>query len=552
MTAAVETIDFDAVFADITERIQKEKERRLIPPLVRLWDGDWNLRGYVKRENSASFQYIDNETGTGVIEMPADYYLSRWVVDVHKRPTTNVHITVDKDGARWGGRLAKAELIKDETGNRFVRATFRHDYEDLKHILVYANPFLPPEVQFPRTWILYGNARWCLKTTLLVNLVRLNASLWTLPDDPMDPSQWFNFNQATWSMVVKPDLTPDNSVAALVHGRFKYMHDVSKNVAADAQLSWECRRYLDGDEPPWPGANLKHGCLVWDLVDKSGWNTGTSFGGDMFSGLVHSITDINVSEGDKTMSDTTRTLPDPNAPAEYSQPGWKGTLPEMPGVVFYDTEHSGIQSSNWTWQPATDVGYVAGGHSMPGVNALLDATVSALGDLTAVIPGVPPMGGVAQALLAPLYTDVFLAFGKWKDPARAQRLGWSHYHEKWADGGDAAYTIAWLIAMRTAAWQTRETISHTLTISDGASGYRIGQQGHGHFFLGDRIGSTILGTEPGRIFIDRVSELTIAWSRTDSPQWKIQVGEREPEDPLIKAYEQMQDMLSTLRELGVI
>ena len=173
-----------------------------------------------------------------------------------------------------------------------------------------------------------------------------------------------------------------------------------------------------------------------------------------------------------------------------------------------------------------------------------------VGDLTAMIPGVPPLGGVADAVLKPLYSDVLLAFGNWKNVPRAQRLGWSHYHEKWADGADRAYTLAWLIAMRTGMFQTREQARCTLTVADGAP-WRIGQNGHGHFFLGDRVGFTILGMKPGRIFVERVSEITISWSRTESPVWKLQIGQREAEDPLVRAYEDLQDFLGLLKDLGV-
>ncbi|AXK86599.1 hypothetical protein SAMN05421776_11753 [Nocardia farcinica] len=555
MTAPVETIDFDAVFEEITERLKRDAERRLRPPLVRLWDGDWNLRGYVKQEYEASFQWLLNETGTAVIEMPLDYYLSRWLVDIDERQTTNVHITCDKEGARWSGSIDELKIIKDSEGKRYVRATFKHDYEHLKHILVYSNPFLPPEVQFPKLWILFGKARWALKTTLFVNLLRLESSLWTLPDNPMDPSKWFNLDQTTWTQVVKPDLTPDNTIGALVHGRFKYMHDVSKKVAEDAQLTWECRRWLEGDEPPWPGANVRHGCLVWDLIDNSGFATGTSFGGDIFGGLTHAVTDFFVSSGDNYLSDVRRTLPDPNMPPEYFQPGYKGTLPEVPGVIFYEsTKGGGVETSEFSWRPATDVGVVSGGKSMPGVNEMISIAVQAVFDLTAAIPGVPPLGGIADTALKPIYSDVFLAFGKWKDPARAQRLSTQgfHYFEKFADGGDRAYTIAWLLAMRAGLWETRETTSHKITVQDGASGYFVGQKGYGHFFIGDRIGSTVQGMAPGRIFVDRVSELTLSWSRTESPHWDIIVGAREPEDPVVKAWEKFEEILSILHDLGVI
>lgn len=544
----VETIDFDAVYKEITDRLQAEKERRLIPPRVRLWDGDWNFRGEVKRENSGSFQDLDNEGGEGILDMPLDYYLSKWLAAVHERQTTNVHVTVDKDGVRWSGRLEELLTIKDEKGRKFVRVLFRNDKAELDHILAWSNPWLPAEIQFPRLWVLFGRARWACKTTLLVNIMRLESSIWMLPDNPMDPTQWNNFDQSTWSMVVKPDLEPDNSVSAIVHSRFKTVRDATKHVVDDAQLSWEARRYLEGDEPPWPGADVRHGCLVFDLVDKSGWNTGTAFRGNLFSGLSFGFMGIGA-DGFDTGEEV---LPDPNFPDISMVPGWKGSDSSMPGVIYRESEFTGIQSSEFSWKPATDVGVVAGGQSMPGVNELISATVRLVGDLTAMIPGVPPLGGVADAILAPLYTDVLLAFGKWKDPTRAQRLGWSHYHEKWADGADAAYTLSWLITMRKGMWDTRECTRHVLTVADGAPWY-IGQRGHGHFYVGDRIGS-VPGAPyaPGLVFVDRVSEVTLAWERGKTPTWTIVVGQREPEDPIAKAFEQLMELLSMLKDLGVL
>ena len=173
-----------------------------------------------------------------------------------------------------------------------------------------------------------------------------------------------------------------------------------------------------------------------------------------------------------------------------------------------------------------------------------------VGDLTAMIPGVPPLGGVADAVLKPIYSDVLLAFGTWHNVPRAQRLGWSHYKERRADGADRAYTLAWLIAMRTAMWQTREQTRCTITVADGAP-WRIGQNGLGHFFIGDRIGFSCLGAKLGKIYVERVSEISIAWGRDESPIWKIQIGQREAEDPLVRAYEDLQEFVGLLNDLGM-
>lgn len=546
----VQTIDFDQVFGEIAERLRKDRERRIAPPLMRIWDGDWNLVGEVYNEISAKFTLPENETGIGVVELPASYYLSRWLTDHDGRSTANVFITVDKDGARWGGMLDDLEGFKDDTGRRIVRATFKSDYEHLKHILAYSNPFLPPEIQFPRLWIVFGPAKWALKLTLFLNILRLEANLWTLPDDPLDPSQWFNLDQSTWSQVVAPlAIDNDSSQFAIVHSRFKYMHDVSKRIVADAQLTWEPRRWLTGDDPPWPGANLRHGTLVWDLVDNSGWDSETSFGGNLFDGLIRAF----VSIGPDGMTEGIDTIDDPTFPPEYSQPGYTSTNPRAPGIILRDGDRTGVQSNSFHWKPATDTEFVTGGHSMPGVNELISATINMIGDLIAAALFVPPIGGMLDALAKPLYTDVFLAFMKWQDIGRAQRAGWSHYQETWCEGADRAYTLSALIALRTGMWRTREQTTHTVTVADGVENLRIGQRGKGNAWLGTRIGTTVQNWgPPGKVYVDRITEITLSWDRKTTPHWDLTVGHREPEDPLMKGLEMLQDVMSIARDLGVL
>lgn len=549
MTApAVDTIDFDAVFADITARLEEEKEHRLIPPLIRVWDGDWNLRAIVKQERVAKFPFLLNDAGIGQLDLPADYFVSEWLIDVDERATTSVFVTVDKDGARWSGRLTKLQLIEDEDDNYIVRCTFTHDFSELRHILCYANPWLLPELQFPKLWLLWGRSRWCVKTTAWANIFRLKSNIWTIPPNPMDPASYLDLDMRNWSIVVKPDLTPDTSVSGLVYSRFKTLDDATKKVMADAQLTWDLRRYLEGDEPPWPGAQLRSGTLVVDVIENSAWNTGTSFGGNVYAGLKYETTNIGPDGWKQTVDE----IPDPNMPTEYYQPGFRGTVPQVPGVIFYDSEHGGIKTAEWSWEPAGPVGIVAGGSSMPGVNEGLSASIRLAGSLASLIPGVPDLGSVADALLAPIYSNVFLAFGKWINNERRTRLGWSHLHERFQEGSDKAYTIAWLLAMRTGQHETREKSSHLIVVEDGASGWRVGQRGFGHFFIGDRVGSNIRKGKRGRIFIDRVTELTLSWSRDQSPVWEIVVGEREPEDPLVKAFQEMMEILGLLRDLGVL
>lgn len=546
----VATLDFNAEYKMIVQRNFTRRNNRLRQPLIRVWDGNWVLFGTAAMTFTNSFQEIDSETGMGTFDMPIDYYISKWIINHNARPTSNVHVTVDKDGVRWSGRMDSYEIDKTDSWHVKCRVTVKHDYEELKHILVWANPFLPDAVQFPRLFILFGPAVWTLKTMLFLNILRLQSSLWEIPDDPLDLSSWFDLDQSTWSMVVAPGaLIGDTSLFCIVSARFKDYHTVVKPTLEDAELTPTFRRFLTGDPPPWEGAVLRNGCLVIDIVDKSGWNfaAGTTIGGDIFAGFEYAYESFT-SDG---YDDGTVTVPDPAWPAQYYQPGWQSVLPGAPPVIYRDAgTQSGIQTSVFTGSPAKDVQHVTGGHSLIGVNELIGAAIQLTGSLAALIPGVPDLGGVADAVLTPLYTDVFLAFETYKDILRAESEGWSNYQERWADGADRAYSIASILSLRTSEWSTREQYTHKLTVADGCP-WVVGQNGYGNFYVGDRIGSTVQGTPPGQIYVDRVSEITLTWDRKTSPTWNITIGQRVAQDPVIKAFERIQAIMGIVHDLGV-
>ena len=92
-----------------------------------------------------------------------------------------------------------------------------------------------------------------------------------------------------------------------------------------------------------------------------------------------------------------------------------------------------------------------------------------------------------------------------------------------SSNADRAYTLSSLMAIRRGAWETRERIGHKVKIADGAP-YLVGQNGRGHFFLGDRIATTIPGVPDGKLVVDQVSELELAWDRS-SFGWEVTVGD---------------------------
>lgn len=547
---------------EVCQKARRERvEARATAPLVRLWDGNWVLKYTVSGEIEASFSWLLNDTGQGSMTLPYDHPAAKWALNPWGRKPSNIHVTVDKDGARWSGRLRRAQLEKKDDGQRLVVLSFLHDYEELKRIQCWSNPFLPSSVQFPRSSILAGPSRWVLKAMLFMNVFRLAGSLWRLPDDPLDRASWGQgLFMAQWPIVVAPgSLVKDTTPWAVVSSRFKTWHDMAETVLADAELMVTCRRWLNGDPPPWGDYEPRNGQLIIDIVDKSGhWSTrGYGARGNIFTGIGRTITKLK----DNLIEETEPFYIDPSSdssykdtyasPKAYRTPGWLSTIPDVPYVVYRDGALTGVQAAEFTWEPAQAVQIVGGGHSAPGVNEGISAAVQLVGNTLGSFIFVPTAGTIADTLLKPIYEDTILAWMAYKSLLRPKDQGWSHYYEHFVQGADRAYTLSGLAAMREGLWETRQRTSHSLQIADGAPWF-IGENGKGHFFLGDRIASTVKGLPPDALIVEQVTALELAWSRT-SMGWKATLGDpRSSESGLARALRRIKNLTTAVHDLGVI
>ena len=530
----------------ITPDMHAQARRRSAETRIRLWDGNWKLIAEIEGDYTHDFEFLMNDAGSGTLVLPIDHPAAEMVVDPTGWPTKSLYVTFDREGVRWSGRVDTFKVNVDYRGDRQVEMYLIHDYVKLKELLVWANPFLPAEVQFPKAWMLFGPTRWIVATTLFVNLLRKNNSLWMVPDNPLNVTQWFDLDMSNWTMAVKPvDLLKDKSLTAVISSRFKTFHDCVEDIVADAQVSIECRRYLEGDPAPIPGGRLRNGCLVFEVVDKSGWDKGTSFFGSMKDGLVRQIKRI----GSDGLTETLETLPRVDVPSEYYDEGFLGSMPEAPWVVLEHDEESGIEATEFEYSPPGPSQFVTGGSSMPGVNEALKAAIIGLGGVLGSYVGQSQIGGVAEALLEPLYSDVFMAFMAHKEHDRIREQGWDYPYESWVDGSDRAYTLSAVTAFRQAKYETREKFSCTVKMNNGAP-YWVGPRGSGDFFIGDRVAVHALGMPQDQLFVEQVQSLKYS-SDPDSRDWEITVGMPEFTSGfsyLVKKYEAS---TSALRELGV-
>ncbi len=592
------TLDDHLRLRDHVQRVRDEREQmRLTPPTIRLWDGDYNYRGTVAGERKGEYEFVENDAGTATIELPIDHHLAQWVIQFKGRAKRNVHVTFDKQpgNVRWSGRMEYYRVVQDQYGDRFLEIVFIHDFEQLRHILVFCNPWFRADVvQFPKVWVIAGPLKFCLLTTLFVNQFRLESSWFTMPDNPTDPTEWMgpSFNVKHWRNVIKPfTFLSDNTPLDIVYSRFQTFFDVAQKALNTAQLTMVCRRYLkDEDEHPFSDLkgtlnipiaekmlsfiNLRHGCLVWDVEDNSGFEHETVFGGSVLTGMVRTIVNIG---SDGTTENINLYRGEPTYPQEYWRPGWEGTRAKAPWVVFRESPLSGIKSSEFKYVEAKSTSYIAGGESCPGLNELASSAVNAGGDiLSAVINSaleaasgapvgaipveMPSLGGIIDAVAKLLYFNSAMAFNEVPTtrsaPSRTPlagledkltSLGDFHLYEKRAGGPMKAFTASSSMAIRAEMWKERAHVEIDVQICDAAP-YHFGA----HYNIGDRIGVTVFGyPDPDTIFVERVKSAKYSWGEDGPGMWEIKLGFAEQNDPMMKLYDRIRDITQIGNEVGI-
>ena len=533
----------------VEERIRREQ------PVGRIWDAEWNVQHVLGSEYGAKFSWISNDTGPGQTEFPMSSPVAKWIYDYQGRMDRGegrtVGITIDYCGARWSGILDKFAVEQREDGDTVLVVDWVADYEQLKWYSVVPNPFLPDAFQAPRAWLLAGPVTWVLRLTLFLAIWREHNPFLTWPDDPMDLNNWvtMGLDISDWHIVVKPESFIDAMASGVVWSvatsRWANFHDMAHYMVVDSEISIECRRYLPGDDEPWAGADLRYGTLVVDFVDKSGILVGTANGGNIFDGLARTAVEF----ADDFIDSTDDIVADADTPEDYFDVGKRYTDPVKPYVVFYEGDTSPVQESSWIYSPTKGVQVAVGGHSAPGVNETISATIQAVGDILGNLVQLGSLGGTIDTLLAPLYEDTILAWQTYKSNERANNTGWDRLFTYFQEGAGKAYTISSLMVLRAGMWATKTVISWQVSVSDGQP-YLIGDNGIGHFWLDDRIGLVLKADN--QIHMDRCRRIDLAWGPDTPPEWTLNVGdERIWQDPAQRALGRIERLIAGLHDLGV-
>lgn len=518
--------DLELAQPAIQEHRRRKRALKNAMPSVRLWvnppggeTGDGLLylgRVDLRDCDEYEFPFKNNESSAGHFKLRADHYLAKKIASIPNDPNSckNVIITIDLYGGmlRWSGLMHHWGVATPE-GSDYITASFNDDLQFLDFMLAPPNPALPiPIFQFPRDWPMFGPARWCVATLILMQIIRLEGHPWTLPDDPFDLSQWFDIiNWGDWQVHVKGvSFLNDDSLWTLLASRMNTVTSVIADALDDAQLSIIYRRIMVHDGEQVTGLldnNVKHGALVFEIVDRSGWTLpeGTFFEGTAVAGFFRSV----LTWGDGFVEDSLSMVSTTDAlyPDEYYQSSWMSTLAASPGIVLRDSHYTDLKS-NVTHSPPTAVSVIVGGDN-PAADAIAKLIIESVGNLLGyfLLAGFDSLGDMAADIIMPFLVGTILAWDEWKNFSRATSLGWVHLHEIYQRGADNnAWSLAALAAWRGGFKATGTQTSHTMII--GSNTWPIPGL---HFNIGDRIGSTAgalqrLGID--MIFVNQVEEMT--------------------------------------------
>lgn len=539
-------------------------------PLLRMWDENHNFIGRLTGERSMSCEELYADTGSAGVVIRKNAWLSDFLLH-DRRAEQDLHLTIDPVPTqqdwpfRWGGKCTSVIAKRDNRGVHTVELQAAHNREHLKHILVVANPVLPPELQEPRMWVLPMNCRSALTISLFVNLARQFFPLLSIPANILNPFSWIgtdlgDLDPRHWP--IQPQyINPifDQSRFEIFAAKAVDMHTASAANLLDAGCIWRAYTWLTTDPTsPHPElANLgdffglsqlpgplgilskklealtqdvsrpTRNCVVLACEDKSNITglTGTALDGPInfiATTADNLITSVLIPEYD----------PDGDGQTDPLIAKWFGAAPAPPWVIFGDGNISQMIESSRTQHCSTATSVWVGGRSPGWVNAGITFGIKyALAKLSEVIPfpgsayqtpGSPGLDELYQGYL----DDSVLAYQRNSDPNLELHAGAMSYKESINTASSTAYTISGEVGLRDEHWKTRAFTNFKTSIRIGPYVPVL------DFSLGDRVGFMMANV----MYVDQVAGLKYSYDENTPLIWEVAVGTDNYDiDPVSKA-----------------
>jgi len=532
-------------------------------PLIRLWDKDMNFIARITGERQLDWQELMHSAGSARVVIQRQNWLSDFLIkDV--RSDEDLHITIDPRptkrhwSTRWAGKVTAAHIKRTADGVHQVELELISVWEHWRHICFMANPVLPPEVQFPKIFIIAMNTRSAVNYTATLNLLRqynpvlgvitnlFNPAHWLVPVQDPDigkSNSSLHFNPLSWPVQMEyiNPLT-DQSRFTFVTARASMADVATESILKDGGCFMRPVMFLTEDKDS-PHADLQalignkarptRNAVVFRCLQRNGVDGPT---GTMLDGIF----DLVAATADDIITELIFPIDrDGDGITDPLFRKWLGVAPKKPKVIFRDGEYSGIIESDRIQYKAKARTIITGGKS-PGIinQAQTFGIRYALSQLAAAITSIPgaPAQGPGTEGLDNVYQgqldDTLFAFQKYTNPGRVFSMGSHALLEHMEQGSGTAYTVAGQVTMRIGDWKTRPHTACKVSVVNGFPWFV-----YDDFELGDRVAFEIAQI----LFTDQVSGIKWSYSVSEALKCELSIGtDEDEEDPFARGLRAIQ------------
>ena len=482
--------------------------------VVTYYDNAYNPLGEITDYLSATVTFKRNNVGTGTIVVKGNDPCVPYVL---RATETVVPITVTVNGLRWSGRV---DTWDDDIvdGLATVTLQLQSDWQWLFRMLVWPNPFLPIQIQFPKESIYIGPAVTCCEVMVFEQCIRLQLGLWEIVNNIFDPAAWFataieGAGLLTPVAVVPGNALTDTSKWVAVTARMVPAGTLIQQICKDNGVDARVELWLPGEPQPTDLYTLTEPTIVASFRDKSGVQGPT---GTFLDGLIEVAFDLLNSVYQEVISPF---INSPYAPPGVDLSAIFGIHYTKPWLVFMpDNPRSGVKECKTTGHHPLAHTVVGGGKSPSWVNKLIDTLLELL--LSEILAALGA-SGIAPTLLDGILDDVFLAFQEIENAPRRFALGRYAYPEIFTSTGSTAYTLEELFALENQMWESRGYTTSQLTFYDGTP-YSLG--------VDLNIGDLASWIRRGVLYTDYVEEATATDDRTKRVEVTAVVGDGKSKD----------------------
>jgi hypothetical protein len=516
-------VSLRSAFADLTYAEQAERDQLRNPKaVIELRTKDMGIWGYVGDHRELKFTDKKSQAGSLTVLVPDDEHYRGWFDGQPRRTVRPIVVRLPYYTTLW----FVTDYTRTRKGRkRYIEVTAVGALEHLSWIRLWPCPALPPEFQPIHYWFAFGSASTNMAAALTANLIRLQASLWSIPTGNLLELDTYNLlAKAMYPMMVNPrnKLLFDTSPWITAEWRMDDAMTAFTDIC-DAENMQITYQFFDPevDEQPFPEfCHLDRPRLIFDFVEK---DAPAAFTGTLVDGLLRT--------GLKMADDSINWILYPILGESYDDYLQKATgmIADKPWPVYTTGQYTPVDEFAQTVHTGLGTRVTAGGKSpewlntalVSGINALLGAAGAALAATGAAGALAGPLSNLTLGVFEPLVKDTIMAFHSDEDLRAANEAGDWRLREGFAESSSTGLSLETGQGMKKAHFKARDYTSHTIKVQNG-SPYFVGK----HINLGDALG---VADDAGEVDVDYLEEITYEDTESALGDLTLQVGKPDAE-----------------------